>query len=132
MADEQQPVSTEQTPEQPAKAANSKNMNGALAYVLGPITGILFLVTEKDDDFVRFHAMQSTILFGGIFVIHILLGIFWQLSLMLGPIISLASIICWIVAIYQAYSGKRFKFPVVGDIAEEQLKKNSSNPPKAE
>ena len=46
-----------------------ENVAGALAYVLGPVTGVLFLVLEKKSKFVRFHAMQSLITFGGLFVI---------------------------------------------------------------
>ena len=49
-------------------AENNPKLMGALAYLLGPITGILFLLMEKGNKFVRFHAMQSTILFGGLFV----------------------------------------------------------------
>jgi len=51
-----------------------ENVAGLLCYLLGFITGILFLVVEKKSRFVKFHAMQSTITFLSLFVISVVLG----------------------------------------------------------
>jgi uncharacterized membrane protein len=94
---------------------------GLLCYLLGMITGVVFLVLEKEDDFVRFHAYQSTATFGALFVLSIgfawlpLVG--WLGQMLLGPV----SVILWVVLMVKAYQGERFKLPVVGDWAEEQL-----------
>jgi uncharacterized membrane protein len=48
---------------------------GLLCYLLGFITGIVFLVVEKKSGFVKFHAKQSTITFLGLFVISTVLGV---------------------------------------------------------
>lgn len=100
-----------------------ENVAGLLSYVLGFITGIIFFVLEKDSKFVKFHAMQSIILFVGIMVLTFILGfipiIGWVLSLLIGPL----SVILWIVLMLKAYKYEYFKLPVIGDIAEKQVGK---------
>lgn len=95
-----------------------KNTAAALSYALGWLTGILFLILEKDE-FVRFHAMQSILVFGALTVI----SIFPLLGWMLAPILGIAGFVLWLVLIYKAYQGEKFKLPVVGDFAEKQLGK---------
>ncbi len=98
-----------------------ENAAGALAYLLSFITGIVFLIVEKDSDFVRFHAMQSTITFGGLFVLQFIIGLVpiigWIISILIFPV----WLILWIVLMMKAYQGERFKLPIVGNIAEQQL-----------
>src|SRR5512141_1788646 len=53
-----------------------ENVAGFFCYLLGFITGIVFLVVEKRSSFVRFHAMQSTITFLGLFVVSMVIGVF--------------------------------------------------------
>lgn len=100
-----------------------ENLGGLLAYLVTFITGIIFLIIEKENQFIRFHAMQSLILFGGLIVFNIAIGMIpiigWIFNLLFAPIIF----ILWIVAMYKAYKGERFKFPIVGDLAEKQLNK---------
>lgn len=96
---------------------------GAAAYLLGFITGIIFLLVEKQSKFVRFHAMQSTILFGGVFVINIALGFIPILGWLVGLLLSFATFVLWIVCMWKAFQGEMYKVPFVGDIAEKQLAK---------
>ena len=98
-----------------------KNTAGALAYVLGPITGIIFLVIEKDP-FVRFHAMQSTVVFVALFVLQWALGI-TVILLFLSAIIGLVSFVLWLVLIYKAWQGEEWEVPVLGKVARNLLKK---------
>jgi len=95
----------------------------AASYLLGFVTGIVFLLIEKQSKFVRFNAMQSTILFGGIFVANIALGFIPILGWLVGLLLSLAAFILWIVCMWKAFQGETFKVPFVGDIAERQLAK---------
>ncbi len=99
-----------------------ENIAGLLSYLLGFITGIIFYVLEKESKFVRFHAMQSIILFIGIMVLTFVLGFIpivgWILSLLIGPL----SLILWIILMVKAYQHEYFKLPVIGDMAEKQLK----------
>ncbi|KPU63053.1 DUF4870 domain-containing protein [Thermococcus sp. MV5] len=100
-----------------------ENIEGALAYLLGWLTGILFLLLEKDSDFVRFHAMQSTITFLGIMIASFILGFIPFLGWMLGMLLGLVGFILWIVGMIKAFQGEYYKFPIVGEIAEKQLGK---------
>ncbi len=106
-----------------AQSKGNENVMGAVAYLLGFITGIILLLTEKQNSFVRFHAMQSTVLFGAIFIINIALGFIPGLGWMVGSLLSLATFVLWIVCMWKAFQGEMFKLPVVGDFAEAQLKK---------
>ena len=49
----------------------NENLMAAASYLLGFVTGIIFLLIEKQSKFDRFHAMQSTLLFGGLFIVNI-------------------------------------------------------------
>jgi len=106
-----------------AKASGNENLMAAASYLLGFVTGIIFLLVEKESKFVRFHAMQSTILFGGVFIINIALGFIPILGWLAGLLISLGSFILWIVLMWKAFQGEMFKVPYVGDMAEQQLAK---------
>ncbi|GMR19158.1 MAG: DUF4870 domain-containing protein [Patescibacteria group bacterium] len=109
-------------------------MAGAVAYLLGFITGIYFLFTEKRR-FVRFHAMQSTILFGGLFAISLglsiipLVNVVW---LVLSPLVGIGAFALWLWLMYQAYQGKEYKLPWVGDLSEEKLKETQRGAEKPE
>ncbi|KKS97970.1 MAG: hypothetical protein UV73_C0004G0112 [Candidatus Gottesmanbacteria bacterium GW2011_GWA2_43_14] len=109
------------------KTANNEKMMGALAYLLGPVTGIILLITEKNNQFVRFHAMQSTMIFGAILLFNMVLGIVpvlgWIIALILSPLVALVSFILWLVLMWKAYNGEKYKLPYVGDLAEKQLAK---------
>ena len=101
----------------------NENLMGAASYLLGFITGIIFLLIEKQNKFVRFHAMQSTILFGGVFVINMALGFIPILGWLAGLLLSFASFVFWIVCMWKAFQGEMYKVPFVGDLAEQQLAK---------
>ncbi|AOM81762.1 DUF4870 domain-containing protein [Salisediminibacterium beveridgei] len=97
------------------------NVAGLLTYSFGFITGILFLVIEKDSQFVRYHAMQSIFIWLFMFVLSMVIGfiplIGWIFSLLLAPV----GFVIWIVCMLKAYQGKWFKFPVAGELAEQQV-----------
>lgn len=99
-----------------------RNLAAALTYLAGFITGIVFLIVEKNSRFVRFHAMQSTVFFIAVLIASIvinsipLLGTFLY-AFLLFP----AVLIVWLVLMFKAYSGEMFKLPVAGDFAEKQI-----------
>lgn len=106
-----------------ASSKGNENLMAAASYLLGFVTGIIFLLIEKESKFVRFHAMQSTILFGGIFIINIALGFIPLLGWLVGLILSFAAFVLWIVCMWKAFQGEMYKVPYVGEIAEKQLGK---------
>ncbi|MCM8786917.1 MAG: DUF4870 domain-containing protein [Candidatus Omnitrophica bacterium] len=95
------------------------NLAGLLSYLLGFITGIIFYVLEKENKFVRFHAMQSIVVFGFIFVLYIVLKFIPFIGWILNIFVSLGSLIFWIILMIKAYQGQYFKLPIAGDIAEK-------------
>jgi uncharacterized membrane protein len=98
------------------------NVAGLLCYLFGWITGIIFLLLEKDNQFVRFHAIQSIIVFGAATVADIVLRFIPVVGGILSWIIGVLAFILWIVLMVKAYQGQRYKVPVAGNIAEQQLK----------
>ena len=98
------------------------NLAAALSYLVGFVTGILFLLVEKENRFVRFHAMQSTLLFTGIVLIQLLLKIVPVLgALVVFFILIPGSAILWLVLMFKAYQGEEYKLPVVGQLAADRV-----------
>jgi len=99
----------------------NKNTAGALSYVLLFVTGIIFLIIEKDP-FVRFHAMQSTVVFGTLFVLQWIFTITIVL-LPLVPLITILGFVLWLLLIYKAWQGQEWEVPVLGKYARKFVKK---------
>lgn len=106
-----------------------ENVEGALCYLLGWLTGIVFYLIEKDNEFVRFHARQSILVFLPLWILSLVFGggfwfgsVFywgaWFFLAAIGWLLWLVMFILWLVLMFKAYQGERFKLPVVGDIAE--------------
>ena len=107
----------------------NRNLVAVLSYLLGFVTGIVILLVEKEDRFIRFHAMQSTVLFGGLFVVNILVDIIFGelpllslLATLINTLILIVGVVVWLVSILKAYQGEMFKWPIAGDFAEKKVK----------
>ena len=96
-----------------------ENVAGFFCYLVGFITGIIFLAVEKKSSFVKFHAMQSTITFLSLFVISSILGLIPIISLLVYPIWIL-SLILWLLLMIKALRGERYSLPIVGKMAGEK------------
>jgi len=102
-----------------------ENVAGLLCYLLGWLTGIIFLLIDKRP-FVRFHAAQSIVVFGVLFIIRIILsfgfvsmGIYgFGLWGMISLLVSLITLIAWVVLMIMAYQGKWFEVPIAAPIAK--------------
>jgi len=104
------------------------NAAGLLCYLFGWVTGLVFFLIEKDNKFVRFHAMQSMVVFGGLTVFSIvfsmilsILRVYYELYFIF-QLIWLAALALWIVLMVKAYQGETFKLPVAGEIVDTALK----------
>ncbi len=114
-----------------------QNIAGLLTYLFGLITGIVFLLLEKDNRFVRFHAWQSIFVWAGIvvifiglsiigFIVAVIPGVGWILGILItlfNFVLGLGTFILWIYLMIQAYQNKMVKLPFVGDLAEKQVNK---------
>ncbi len=111
----------------PTSMGMQPNVAAGLSYVLGWITGIVFFLMEKQNRFVRFHAMQSILFFGGLTVLNIILNLIGGLDIIvlsgvaqiLGGLIGLVGFVGWIILLINGFQGKYFKLPIVGDYAEK-------------
>lgn len=95
-----------------------ENVEAALSYLLGWITGLVFYLIEKDSQFVRFHAMQSILTFLPLWVVAWIIGWIPFIGWIISGLLWLLSIILWIVLLIKAFQGEKFKLPIVGEMAE--------------
>lgn len=126
------PGATPATSPAPAVAQSqmSENVAGFLCYIVGWITGIIFYLIDKRP-YVRFHAAQSIVVFGGLHILYFIFGAFLGFSLFSGGftglsfgwalygLLDLVGFILWILLMIKAYQGERFRVPVAADLAEK-------------
>ena len=104
----------------------SENVAGALCYLVGFITGIIFLVIApyNQNKFVRFHAFQSIFFNVAYIAFWILMSFLTVLThgigFLLFPLIGLGFFVLWLYLMFSAYNNKRIKLPIIGDLAEKQ------------
>ena len=104
------------------------NIIAALSYLLGFVTGLIFLYVEpyNQDEYVRFHARQSIGFSVAWFAINVVVGVFIAvlpqfLSVILNfllTIVNIALAVYWIVLMYKAYNGERYRIPELADIVD--------------
>jgi len=117
----------------PVSAPMTDNVASMLCYVLGLITGIIFLVLEpySKNPRVRFHAFQSIFMHLAIIVLYIVMGILLSaMTAMLGfmglltavlyPVLGLGSLVLWVYLLISTYQGKTIVLPVIGPLAKKQ------------
>ncbi len=120
-----------------ARPRMAENTAGLLCYLLGWITGIVFLLIDQRP-FVRFHAAQSVVVFGGLHVIRLVVGMAFGVQILFGRwswgnlgagvllfhFIGVVSLVLWILLMVKAYQGERFKIPLAWEIAEGMVGKS--------
>lgn len=122
----------------PTSTGLAPNVAGALSYVLGPITGVVLFVLEKENRFVRFHAAQS-IMVGVVFIaLSIGLSILstvlafipvlgWILALLLSLGLAVAGFVLWLILMWKAFSGYEWSAPVAGGLARKMVASGPSS-----
>jgi uncharacterized membrane protein len=116
------------------------NVGAMLCYILnfacclGLVLSIVFLVTEKENRFVKFHAVQSLFLAGLQIVAGLILGLLglvlsmvlhminmellaWFLILGLRFLVFIVFLVLWVIAGIKAYGGQWYKLPIIGEFA---------------
>jgi uncharacterized membrane protein len=94
------------------------NVAGLLCYLGVWITGIIFFVIEKKNNWIRFHAAQSLVLFGSFALTAMALGWIPVFGRVVTAVLGITGFILWIVLMVKAYHGERYKVFIAGDIAE--------------
>jgi uncharacterized membrane protein len=123
------------TPVPQAQTGLSENTAALLSYVLGWLTGIIFYLIDHRP-YVRYHAAQSIVTFGGLHIIRAIVAIMfgvgwwwgggfgmrWGGGLFILWALGLLTLVLWIFCMIRAYQGERFKLPIAGEIAEGLLR----------
>jgi uncharacterized membrane protein len=99
---------------------------GALCYLFGCLSGLLFFVLENDDKRVRFHALQSILLFGILSLLSflsIVLTIFTNFVVfrMATSAIWILHFVAWIFLVIRTYQGENYRLPLIGDFAAREV-----------
>lgn len=99
----------------------SENIAAVLCYAFGWLGGFLFLILEKENKVIRFHALQSLATFLTLFILSIVAGFIpflgWVIAILVTPI----SIFLWFLLMYKAYLGEKYKLPLIGNWVEDQI-----------
>jgi uncharacterized membrane protein len=119
-------VATAMAPAAGTQSGLSENIAGLLCYVLGWVTGLIFYFIDKRP-FVRFHAAQSIVVFGGLTVIRIILAMLFVSSGLAGfsmgfgllTLVSILGVVLWILLMIKAYQGEKFRIPLAADLADQ-------------
>ncbi|NLZ34230.1 putative membrane protein [Clostridium sp. N3C] len=95
-----------------------ENIAGLLCYVGTFITGLIFYFMEKDSRFVKFHALQSIMLFLSLSIVNRIFAWIPLLGGIITDLTGLLAFIFWILMMVKAYNGEWFKLPIIGEIAD--------------
>jgi uncharacterized membrane protein len=108
----------------------SENVAGALCYVLGLITGAIFLAIApyNRSKFVRFHAFQAIFFHVALIIFWVFRAVLWQVLPwgafavlnILFMLIWVAGVALWVFLMVKALNREKFKLPIIGDYAERQ------------
>ena len=107
------------------------NVASALAYLAGPLSGILVLMAERTNTDVRFHAWQSILALGALWAVGFALYVLafgalfvsataFRVLLWLAALLWAGWIVLWVICLVRAYQGQRWKLPLAGDVAERK------------
>jgi len=116
------------TPNAPQGSGLAPNLAGLLAYLVMPLTGILFLMLEKRDPFVRFHAAQATVVGAVLVVAWVALSVLsmvpfvgWLVGLLASIALGFGGFVLWLFLMFQAFSGKEWELPWAGAQARRMM-----------
>jgi uncharacterized membrane protein len=97
----------------PSAAGSNKKTYTILAYLLGWLTGLIFLFVGKDDPDVKWNAANSVVVFGGLSVVNIILG-FIPVVNALVFVVTIIGFIYWVIFMIRALQGNGERIPAPG------------------
>ncbi len=97
----------------------SDNMAGGIAYIT-IVPAILFLIMAPYNrrSFVRFHSFQCLLL-ALVSIVSNVLHIIPFFGTILMMMVNLVIFVLWLVAMIQAFQGRKFLIPLIGPMAEQ-------------
>lgn len=114
-----------------------ERLASVLCYSVWWVTGGLFLLLERRQRTVRFHAAQSLVLFGAVSALLVVLGAVSALTLMLssqayqlvrvaGDLLWVGAAVLWLVLVLRAWQGDVWRVPLVAALADRVVERTSS------
>ncbi|MEW5955351.1 MAG: DUF4870 domain-containing protein [Candidatus Micrarchaeota archaeon] len=115
------------------KTASESNLLGAIAYLLGIITGLILYLLKPEDKYVKYHAMQSILFSIAVIIVWVVWGVIAAAFtigtlgfgvLVVAPIsiiIWLVFLLAWLYSMWEAFNGRKHKLPVIGEYAEQYV-----------
>jgi uncharacterized membrane protein len=115
----------------------AENVASGLCYVVGWLTGIIFLVIDKRPN-VRFHAAQSIVVFGGLHILRVCLGLVfgigmfggswtgmgtWGMIALVFSALGILTFVMWILLMIKGFQGEKFRVPFAADFADQLVGK---------
>lgn len=105
-----------------SRSSLRSNLLAVFAYLFGCFSGVLLLIVERHDRYVRFHALQSTLTVLVIFLAALIFGSIPVAGRILTAILSFGAGIIWLVLMFKAFTGERYKLPYVGEFVDRQIR----------
>ena len=121
-----------------ARAASSTGLEpefaAALAYLAGPFSGVILLLAERTNRFVRFHAWQAVFGLGGlgllsvVFLASAFLGLFVSPAMfttlyVLAAVTAVVWLGVWVLCLVKSFGGSALRLPLVGRYAERKARR---------
>lgn len=123
-------LNTQQANPQPSQSAGStgldQNVGSCLAYLCGWLTGLVFVLIEKNNKEVRFHAWQAIfvdVAFVAYWIAAMILGFIPIINIIIGFVsifVGLGYFVLKVILMIKAYQGQRLSLPVISDFASKQ------------
>lgn len=95
------------------------HVEAALSYLFGAISGVFVLIFEKQNKFVRFHAVQSILFNIAALVLATLAGSLLVLAVVAVPLVTIGATVLWVFLMWKAYNKEEYQLPVLGKIAKD-------------
>jgi uncharacterized membrane protein len=113
----------------PTSTGVEPRLSALLAYTAWWLSGLVFLVIEQQHRGVRFHAAQSVVLFGGLFLVIAVLSAIsvgmlvvstaaFQAARMVAYLVWIAAVGIWLVLMFRTYKGETWRVPFASDLAQ--------------
>jgi uncharacterized membrane protein len=96
-----------------------ENIAGLLCYTLWWVSGLIFLLIETENKFVRFHAIQSIIVFGFLNILILFFGWIPVFGTVVSSLAGGLAFVLWVVLMFKSYHGTIYKLPISGELAEK-------------
>jgi len=127
------PEKKEETHKKSGGKEKDSNLLAALGYIIGVLAIILYFV-KPNDKYVRFHALQSVLLWVGVIVVMVVFGIGTTI-LSLIPVINVLACITGVIAAFfwvigliaalycawKSYNGEEYELPYIGAMAKKHV-----------